>query len=314
MARKAYSRGVIAIESLAQRNLGIFTSADTAAWGLSKPLLSYHTRPGGRWVRVFPGVFAIAGLPADGRQHLLAALSWGGPDAVLSHRTAAAVHGLDGIRAPEPELWTLRVHAPPGLIAHRGLVPPSDVVRSGPLRLTTVSRTILDLASVLTEDDLELVVESALRKNIHFVPHPSPGVRGGARLRRVLARRPPDAPPTESELETRYVQLIRGANVPVPVRQHRVFNEHDRCIGRLDLCWPDAGLWVELDGRATHDLPEALLNDRRRQNELASRLQWIPLRFTWDDVTRRPESTVSLTEDTYHRRVDWLATASRPAT
>jgi len=75
-----------------------------------------------------------------------------------------------------------------------------------------------------------------------------------------------------------------------------------RPIGRLDICWPDVGLWVELDGHAWHDTARALLYDRRRQNELAAALQWLPLRFTWDDVTERPDATARLTEIAYRRR------------
>jgi very-short-patch-repair endonuclease len=89
-----------------------------------------------------------------------------------------------------------------------------------------------------------------------------------------------------------------------------VFDDAGRCVGRLDVCWPDAGLWVELDGRGVHDRPQALLYDRHRQNDLASRLQWLPLRFTWDDVTRRPRHTTRLTEAAYRRRAEWQGLAA----
>jgi len=45
-----------------------------------------------------------------------------------------------------------------------------------------------------------------------------------------------------------------------------------------------------------------LLSDRHRQNELANLLQWLPLRFTWDDVVERPGATASFTANAYERR------------
>ena len=302
VGRRPYSSGLRDLEALARANLGVFTTADAAGCGASREMLYHHSRSGGRWARPYPGVYVLADLPADSRRQLLAALVWGGPDSTLSHRSAAAIHGLDGVDRRQPELWTPRQCAPTGLVAHRGVVPPTDVVRCGPLRVTSLRRTVLDLAADSDDDTLELVIESALRRDRGLELDPAPGLRGRERLRRVLARRPAGAPPTESELETRYLQVIRTANVPPPVRQHRVLDSRGRCLGRLDVCWPDVGLWVELDGRGSHDRPAALLSDRHRQNELANLLQWLPLRFTWDDVVERPGATASFTANAYERR------------
>ncbi len=301
---KPVNAAVAAVEGLARRNLGLFTVSDADRCGVSRNLLKYHTRPGGRWSRLLPRVYELKDLPPLRQRPLLGALVWAGPQAVLSHRAAAAVLGLDGIGAATPEVWAPRVRNTIGVIVHRGVVPPDDVTWRGPLRLTNLRRTVVDLAGVVEDDTLEVVIESAFRRDPRLQFDPRPGTPGSVRLRRVLRRRPPDEPPTDSELETRYLQVIRGAGVPPPVRQHRVFNEDGSCLGRLDVCWPDVGLWVELDGRATHEQPKALLSDRHRQNELATRLQWLPLRFTWDDVTRRPTATGRFTEAAYRRRVE----------
>ena len=302
MARPLHSSSVLQVEALARTQLGLFTTDTAARCGVSDKLLSHHSRPGGRWTRLYPRVYALAFLPADGRRQLLAALIWGGRGAVLSHHTAAAIHGLDGIHDGLPQLWTSRWHSASGLAAHHGAVPTADVVQRRSLRVTSLRRTVIDLAAVVDDDTLELVVESAFRRDRHLEFDHMARTSGAARLRRVLARRPPGAPPTESELETRYLQLIRGAGLPPPVRQHTVFDEGGRCVGRLDVCWPEVGLWVELDGRATHTRAPALLSDRHRQNQLADRLQWLPLRFTWDDVVSRPRRTARFTEQAYARR------------
>jgi len=292
---------VAAVEATARTRLGLFTLADANACGLSTSLLRYHCRRA-RWSRLLPGVYGLNDVPDSAQRPMLAALLWAGPTAVLSHRTAAAMLGLDGIVPSPVELWARRAHGTAGVIVHRGEIEPPDVVRTGLLRATRLRRTVIDLASVLDDDLLELVVESALRRDRNLDFDRPAGTCGAARLRRVLARRPPGAPPTESELETRYLQLIRAAALPPPVRQHTVFDDVGRCVGRLDVCWPEVGLWVELDGRATHTQGPALLSDRHRQNQLADRLQWLPLRFTWEDVVARPRQTARFTEHAYARR------------
>jgi hypothetical protein len=77
------------VESLAIE--GVLTRASAGSRGSWS---GYHTRPGGRWVRVLPGVYAVAGKPFNA---LFAAQLWGGELAVLSHHAAALVLELDGI-------------------------------------------------------------------------------------------------------------------------------------------------------------------------------------------------------------------------
>jgi hypothetical protein len=80
------------VESLAIE--GVFTRDQLRICRVSNQLVGYHTRPGGRWVRVLPGVYAVAGKPFNA---LFAAQQWGGELAVLSHHAAALVLELDGI-------------------------------------------------------------------------------------------------------------------------------------------------------------------------------------------------------------------------
>jgi very-short-patch-repair endonuclease len=303
VANHTVSAPVAAAERLAHTRLGLFTAPEAYAVGVTPELLNHHSRPGGRWRRVLPRVYELAGQPPDRRRPPLAALLWAGPRAVLSHHTAARILRLDGALPGRRELWAPRGHAPEGITLHRGVVPPEDVARTGMLLHTTLDRTVRDLAHILDDETLELVVESVLRRRPGWRADLDGGSRqGAARLQRVLARRPPGAPATESELETRYLQAVRTVGLPAPTRQHRVVDDRGICLGRLDLCWPDAGLWVELDGRAYHEQPKALLHDRRRQNELAIRLQWQPLRFTWEDVVHHPNATARTTWLAYQRR------------
>ncbi|MHB8467116.1 MAG: hypothetical protein ACYDH6_01660 [Acidimicrobiales bacterium] len=274
------------MERAALSRLGLITAEQALAAGVSAALIRYHARPEGRWARVLPRVYAVRAAPDHPSRPFLAALLWAGPGAVLSHRAAAVVLGLDGVPSALPELWSRRTRPPTGVIGHRGSVEPTAIIRRGPLTLTTVARTILDLGAVLDEERLELAVESGLRRDRAL--EPSLRERSApATLRRVMERRPPNAPPTESELETRFLQVTRLVDLPPPVRQYPVLFD-GRCIARLDFCWPEAGLWVELDGRATHDNATAFYADRRRQNDVIALLRWQLLRFGWHDVVDHP--------------------------
>lgn len=308
MARRVRSGSVAVVEALASTQLGLFTLAQARSIGMPQQTVAYHSGPGGRWRRVFPSVYELADLPPDPRRVMFAAQLWAERGAVLSHRAAGLLLRFDGInREAPPEFWSAKTKTTDGVILHRGALLPTEITTTGPLRHTNILRTVRDLASVLDDDTLELVVESALRTNPRrerqLLAATNSGRRGSRTLARVLARRPPGAPPTESELETRYIQLLRTVAIPAPVRQFRVFDDGGRFLGRLDLCWPEAKLWVELDSRAWHDRPEALFRDRHRQNDLVTELQWLPIRFTWADVVHHPRHTTSQTERVCQRRM-----------
>lgn len=95
----------------------------------------------------------------------------------------------------------------------------------------------------------------------------------------------------ESPLETRLrLQLADAGLAPEqlqwPVDLSSVVQEPGPTVAWLDLAWPRCRLAVEADGAAFHRAPEALFEDRRRQNALLS-LEWRLLRFTWWDVVSR---------------------------
>src|SRR4051812_25578455 len=137
----------------------------------------------------------------------------------------------------------------------RGARPSTFVIVDG-VPCTDGAQTMIDLAALVDDLVWEQSLESALRKRlltiddlVNALPDLSAArTPGTPRIRRVLALRPPDAPPTESLLETLTVQLAR--RVPVlgpPTRQLEVFDEHGIFIARLDLSWPELGLFLELD-------------------------------------------------------------------
>ena len=116
-----------------------------------------------------------------------------------------------------------------------------------------MARTIIDLAAVLRTDELYRVLERSIvlrffdKAALDATLGRANGRRGTGTVRRVLAQLEDDVPPTRSELERRFLQLLRDASLPSPVTNGRV-SGHE-----VDFHWPNAKLIVETDGRATHD-------------------------------------------------------------
>jgi len=287
-----HSEALAAVELTGRRQYGVFSTEQALAAGVSYRMLNHHSLPGGRWRRVAPRVYEVLAQPADWRRTLMAALLWGGPEAVLCGQSAADLLDLDGIDRHVVELYTPTGRPHPPWRIHRGQ--PSTVVMTKRLRHTGALQTLCDLTRVLDADHVERAIESALRQR--FVSEPE--LRAQAALKRVMARRPPGAAPTESELETRMVQWLRRVDVPEPVRQYPLGQ------ARLDFAFPDVGLAIECDGRAAHATPVALVHDRHRQNGIVGRGNWTVLHYTWADVVDHPLDTARKVAEAYRAHGD----------
>lgn len=291
---------ITAIEALAETQYCLFTEAQAAAAGIDAAMLYRHTRPGGRWRRRAPRVYGLADMPDDWHRPIMAAALSLGDTGVPSHASAGALLRYDGVshRQQQPEVIITDGNAGWGWRVHRRYQLPSGIVVTDGIPHTNARRTARDLCSVLDADHIEMMLESALRLG-HMtlddfeILAATKGWKGVRKLREVLERRPTGAAPTGSELETRYVQLVRLFGLPEPLRQYAVVL-HGEVIALLDLAWPEFGLFVELDG-GVHEQLAALRRDRQRQNDVVRILGWRPLRFTWDDVVRRPTVTGRVT-------------------
>jgi very-short-patch-repair endonuclease len=293
-----HTEALEALTALARPRYGVFTTDDALAIGVTPAMLTYYTK-NGRFRRFARSIYALAGDSADWRQPLMAAQVWGGPDAVLAGPSAAALMDLDGVsRKTTPALYTPRWRSHPEWTVHRGRPNPEHVVACGRfLRHTDALQTLLDLARPSASDDdrLEIIAESALRT--HQLTDAD--LRLNPRLDELARRRPEGAPATQSELETRMVQLLRRTGLPVPARQYPVMVSPAYTV-YLDLAFPDACLFIETDGRAFHS-GTSVLRDRHRQNAIVRELGWIPLRFGWSDVVERPRHTAREVERCYHQ-------------
>lgn len=243
----------------------LFTTADALEAGVTEAELRWGQRTG-RWRRVAQGVYAEGSAPPSAFDRLLAPVLRNG---VARGRLAGVLHELDGVPLG------------PGHSRRRAL-PPERIVSVRGVPCANGVQTLIDLAHVLDDVRWEQALECGLRKRLLVLSELASA--RPARIRRVLALRPVGAPPTESLLETLMVQLIRTVpDVPEPTRQYQVFD-----IARVDLCWPEVGVFVELDGQQHKDQP---VYDAKRETAVAAATGWLCGRFTWHQVVNIPATT-----------------------
>ncbi len=269
---------------------GVITVRQAAAAGLSRMQCTTLVQKRG-WTRPVRGILAVPD-PADPFRTSVRAALLACPLAAAAGITAARIH-----RLWVPRQWTPD-EVPELLIAggvtHRqrrgmhlrsGLYTEQQTVVAG-FAVTTVERTVYDLAVRLRLDDLVPLVDSALAKGCR-IPSKDSRRRSSMKVASGLA----DAR-SESPLESRLRLILTRAGLAPEELQFRVADSSGRIVARLDMAWPRSRLGIEADGRGVHELPEALLHDRKRQNDLQE-LGWTILRFTWDDVVNHPAAVVA---------------------
>jgi very-short-patch-repair endonuclease/predicted transcriptional regulator of viral defense system len=280
-----------AVAELAARQHGVVSLAQFAALGLGARAAQYRG-VSGRLHRVHRGVYAVGhrALTADG--YRMAAVLACGPGAALSHRSAAAAWGFRPTARARIEVTVATSRRGVGRIElHRTKqFTADDVTHLRNIAITTVARTLVDLAAVLRPNALQRAVNQAEFLQLLDVTatraaiQRAPG-RAGVRLLGDLLSVPFPGP-TRSEFEAEFLALCRNTDLPTPL-----MNRHVQAGGRLsevDALWPDHRLIVELDGGAAHRTTHAFENDRRRDAALAAR-GYLVVRFTWQRLTNEPQ-------------------------
>jgi very-short-patch-repair endonuclease len=275
--------------SVAEDQAGMITRAQLAQAGLTRASVQELVRSG---VLESAGrtVYVLAGQPRTWLGDLWLGVLVAGPSSFVCRRSAAEMWRLDGAPLGWVEIGALGSSHPrrPGTL-RMGRVLTADLCRIDGLPLTRAARTLVDLAAVVEPAVVERGVECALRRQLtttdELAAAAAPIRRPGARqLRQTLAGRRVGMPPTESDAETIFVQLIRSMGLPEPDRQVAV--RLGGRLYRLDFAWPALRLAIEIDGASVHG-PDQLGADLRRQNQIVLD-GWLLLRFTWWDLVAGP--------------------------
>jgi very-short-patch-repair endonuclease len=282
-----------AIADLASRQRGLVTRTQLLQAGLTRAAVDNRVKSG-RLQPLYRGVYLLGHAHlSDGARELGAVLACG-PNAFVSHRSAAGLWHLYPAQSTEVDITVvgrnpgskrgIRVHRAPALGR-------SEIRRLGGIPLTSPARTILDLAGSVASRELERAYAEAetrrlVRRNellalLARYPH-RPGAAG---LRSLIEG---DARPalTRSEAEERLLALIRSAELPAPELNARVAGIE------VDFLWRDRRLVVEVDGFAFHSHRAAFERDRERDAALAA-LGYRIVRVTWRQIVHRPATVLA---------------------
>jgi very-short-patch-repair endonuclease len=264
---------------------GVFTRDELRAAGLSDSAIARRLQAGSLH-RMYRDVYSVAPPlllrpEARWRGAVLAC----GEGAALSHRSAAVFWELledrwDFVDVVTPHRGRKGTG---GIRLHRTRrLPDSEVVVVRGIRVTTVERTLLDLADVVPLRVLRRAARQAevLRLPVGGPPAQPPGRRGAPSLG-ALALHRAEVSMSRSELESRFFRLCRRFGIPRPDR-NVIIEGRER-----DFVWWEARLVVEVDGHATHGTRFAFEDDRARDLALV-RAGWRVVRFTYAHVLREP--------------------------
>jgi predicted transcriptional regulator of viral defense system len=270
---------------MASRSHGVVIRADLLGAGISPKEVRQRLGTGAL-IRVHPGAYRVGHRAPSLEARYLAAVLACGEGAVLSGWAAAYLWGLLRGSPPDPDVTCPTERRVKGVVTHRcrRMEPRATTVLRG-IPITTIAKTLVDLAAVVNESELARAChEAAVRHHttpaqVEAVLARRPGAPGAAKLRRVLRG---DVPVTLSRLESRFLERLRAAGLPLP-RTNRPAGGR-----RVDCRWPDLALTIELDGYRYHHSRHAWEQDRRREREARARGDEIR-RYTYGDVYESPE-------------------------
>jgi hypothetical protein len=231
------------------------------------------------------GVYRVGHAAPSLEARYLAAVLACGDGALLIARPAAYLWGLIKGSPPPPEVITLVMRRVRGVTTHRARrIDPEDAARCRGIPVTSVPRTLVDLAGGVSE---ELLARACHEAEVRYDTTPDevnsvllrlPTRPGAGALRRVVNG---DVRLTLSRLEKRFLALLNKEGFPLP--------ETNRPAGgrRVDCRWPECRLTVELDSYRYHRSRHAWEADRRREREAYARGDQFR-RYTWANVFEDP--------------------------
>ena len=215
----------------------------------------------GRFHPIHRGVYAVGHQRINRRGYWMAAVLACGPISFLSHRTAAALHGLlyprDGW--PHVTVPTKGRRKRHGIVVHQAAVPDAQRTIVDAIPTTTIPRVLLDLAH--TRDPLlPYAIETAYDDGVLDITGID-GHKGVRALRQAIKQYEPTPHWTRSRLEKRFFRLCRKHGIPLPAVNQWIAGYE------VDMVWREQKLIVEIDG-AVHDRYSARRKDPIRDTKL----------------------------------------------
>jgi very-short-patch-repair endonuclease len=262
------------IAELARKQHGVVGIHQLMALGLRRSAVGRRLRAG-RLHRLHAGVYAVGHRHLSRRGLWMAAVLACGDGALLSHRSAAVVWAMVSMSPSRIDVTVPRRRSngrrkgPPGIAIHRPrTLEDCDCTHRWGIPITTPTRTLVDLGSVLSPTQLKNAFEEAEGKGIlnrarlAHLCMASSGRRGSGTLRALLAARPLPLAETRSRLEQRFLRFCRERGLPIPAVNVPLAGYNVDCL------WPEQRVVVELDSWAHHGDRASFESDRRRDTRI----------------------------------------------
>lgn len=307
-------QGDAVLASLATRQHGVVSAVQLLSLGYSRANIDYRARHG-RLHRVYRGVYAVGHRPRSREARWMAAVLATGTNAGLSHESAAMHWNIWRGAAAGPNsrfshagyvhvLATSSRKARPGIYIHRtASLEPRDITIRNSIPVTTVARTVIDLASVLTPAQLANVMHEAEFRSMlsqsdfarmQRISH----VPGAQTLRIAIDLNHTGSVGTRSFAEDAFLALVEHHRIARPKINSRI--EIGRQSIEVDFHWPRKRLCVEIDGEG-HSRQRTQRSDAARDQALVAH-GWRVVRFTRRDVLDCPDEIARLVRTNLHAR------------
>jgi predicted transcriptional regulator of viral defense system len=281
------------IVAVAERQHALVTLPQLQSLGLGRSGVSRRAR-NGRLYRVHRGVYAVGRPHLTRHGHWMAAVLACGPKAVLSHRSAAALHGIrqDNRAKTDVSVSSASARSRPTIDVHTSVtLKAADITTVDAIPCTTVARTLVDLGDVVSRRAVERAVGQAevLRVFDGRAVNDAlarAGRRQGAGTLRAVLESYKEPTLTETGIEERFLALCRKATLPSPAVNAWITTS-DGVSYKADFLWRSHKLIAETDGRDVHTTRKAFEHDRLRDQRLTLS-GFTVVRFTWRQVVEEP--------------------------
>jgi very-short-patch-repair endonuclease len=281
----------------AARQRGLIATNQLDDHGVTRAQFDQFVRRG-IFVRICPGVYVAAGAPPSWERSLLAGLLALGPESFVSHEAAARLHGFDRSVEGRPEFTVTRGRqglVVDGVLHTTKVLAPLDVVSVKGFRVTSATRTIVDLAHQrIARRRLAAAIDSAVRLGLTsptVLAERLSTLRGPGRWGcRLLDELLVDAG-GHTMLERDFLRLMRLGGLPRP-RTQVIHRRDGTRYARVDFLFEAYGIVVEVSGRKGHSSPTERQIDAQRRNELQDAGRRV-FEYTYEDVVARPNHVIA---------------------
>jgi len=285
------------LSRLSAPSLGVFRGRAAVKLGISRKQIAALVAAG-VVERVLPDTYRMTSVRRSNEQFLRAALLWAGGTAMAAGRSAGEVYGLEGVRAPAPEIVVLpssRARAD-SVVVHRSRDPAALMPRRWRgLRVTGVEPTLVALGHLLDGEALEVACEDARRRRLTSVPslrsylERHAGRTGASTLHQLVDGLDP-VHPARSTLEVKTRRLLVASGITDFTREFPL-TWNGRTY-RFDFAFERSRTILETNGRRWHDDATDYEHDNEKWS-VPGRHGYRIVFATWDKLTRHPRQLLS---------------------